>query len=89
MCFIKEKKLKKEIEILSDFNVDNLHNLLSNEFSNKDYKLNKSNYGSFYEKSFRFIKSKNYKNTCIVWTQIEKISQSFNKLINYEKVNQR
>lgn len=79
--------MKKEIEILSDFNVDNLHNFLLNDLTNKDYKLKKPNFGSFFEKSFKIIQSKNSKHICIVWTQAEKISNNFNKLINYENAN--
>ena len=79
--------MKKEIELLSNFNLDLLYNFLSHKIDKKEYILKKPHYGQFYEKAFKVINYREKKHLCIVWTQIEKIIANFEKLINYENIN--
>ena len=65
--------MKKEIELLSNFNLDLLYNFLGNEINKKKYILKKPQYGEFYEKAFKIINSREKKYLCVVWSQIEKI----------------
>jgi FkbH-like protein len=78
--------MKKEIELLSNFNLDLLHNFLDNEINKKKYILKKPQYGQFYEKAFKIINSREKKHLCIVWSQIEKIISNFERLVNYENI---
>ena len=78
--------MKKEIELLSNFNLDLLYNFLGNEINKKKYILKKPQYGQFYEKAFKIINSREKKHLCVVWSQIEKIISNFEKLVNYENI---
>ena len=53
--------MKKEIELLSNFNLDLLYNFLGNEINKKKYILKKPQYGEFYEKAFKIINSREKK----------------------------
>ena len=49
--------MKKNIRLVSDFNLDNYYNLLNKKINSKIYKLNKPYFGLFHEKCFELIKS--------------------------------
>lgn len=79
--------MKKNINLVSDFNLDIFYNFLSKKINNEKYKLNKPNFGLFHEKCFEMIKSKNKNHIIFVWTKIERVLKIFKSLIDNENVN--
>ena len=79
--------MKKNIRLVSDFNLDNYYNLLNKKINSKIYKLNKPYFGLFHEKCFELIKSKNKNHIIFVWSKIEGVLKNFNSLIANENIN--
>ena len=79
--------MKKNISFLSNFNVENLYNFAENKLESKEFILKKPEFGSFYDVAFKNLKSKQTDYLCVVWTQIEYLINSFNKLMYYQEIN--
>ena len=79
--------MKKEISLISNFNLDIYYNFLNKKIDNKKYKLNKPNFGLFYEKCFEMIKSKKNNYIIFIWSQIEGVLKNFKALIENENIN--
>lgn len=76
-----------KIKILSNFNSEIFSNYLNQKLNNREHKITKPVFGSFYQQSFKLIRSKEKIGTIIVWNQIEKILVNFDKLIYNKKFN--
>lgn len=81
--------MKQNINIFSDFNTEILYNFLSQKLDKSLFKINKPIFGFFYENSFKFIKNKKKSHLNIVWTKVDSVINSFNKILDYEKVNHK
>lgn len=79
--------MKQKIKILSNFNTDNLHNFLKNDFDRNKFSIEISPYGQFFQKIFKYINSKKTNDICIVWSQAEYTFKNFNQILNYEKIS--
>ena len=79
--------MKKNINLISDFNLDIFYNFLSKKIEIGKYKLNKPNFGLFHEKCFELINSKNKSHITFIWSRIEGVLNSFNSLMMNEKIN--
>ena len=47
--------MKKNIRLVSNFNLDTYYNFLNKKIDNKKYKLFKPNFGLFYDNCFEII----------------------------------
>lgn len=79
--------MKKSIELLSNFNTDNLYQFLEEDLNKEKYILKKGLYGQFFQRIFKIINSKKNKNTMILWSQVEHTFKNFDKILNYENVS--
>ena len=79
--------MKQNINIFSDFNTDILYNFLNKKLDKTQFKINKPIFGLFYENLFKFTKDKKKSHLSVVWTKVDRVINSFNKIIEYEKVN--
>ncbi len=79
--------MKKNIKLISDFNLDTYYNFLNQKINNKKYKLIKPNFGLFFDSCFEVINSKNKNHIIFAWTTINGVIKSFNSLINNENIN--
>tara|TARA_Y100001970_G_C14248961_1_gene870363 strand:+ start:3676 stop:5343 length:1668 start_codon:yes stop_codon:yes gene_type:complete len=79
--------VKQNINIFSDFNTDILYNFLNKKLDKTQFKINKPIFGLFYENLFKFTKDKKKSHLSVVWTKVDRVINSFNKIIEYEKVN--
>ena len=62
--------MKKNIKLISDFNLEIFYNFLSKKINQKIYKLHKPNFGLFYEKCFELIKNKKKSHIIFIWSKI-------------------
>ena len=79
--------MKQNINIFSDFNTEILYNFLEQKLDKKLFKINKPIFGFFYENLFKFTKNKKKSHLSVVWTKVDSVVNSFNKILDYEKVN--
>ena len=79
--------MKKNINLVSDFNLEIFYNFLSKKIDQKIYKLHKPNFGLFYEKCFELIKSKKRDHIIFIWSKIEGVLKNFNSLLMNKKTN--
>ena len=79
--------MKKNIRLISDFNLDTFYNFLSQKINHKKYKLLKPNFGLFYDRCFKLIESKNRNYAIFIWSKIEGVLKNFHSLIANENVN--
>ena len=79
--------MKKEISLISNFNLDIYYNFLNKKIDNKKYKLIKPNFGLFYEKCFEMVESKKSNYIIFIWSQIEGVLKNFKALIENENIN--
>ena len=79
--------MKQNINIFSDFNTEILYNFLRQKLDEKSFKINKPIFGFFYENLFKFTKDKKKSHLSVVWTKVDSVVNSFNKILDYEKVN--
>ena len=79
--------MKKNIRLISDFNLGTFYNFLSQKINRKKYKLLKPNFGLFYDKCFELIESKNRNYAIFIWSKIEGVLKNFHSLIANENVN--
>ena len=70
--------MKKNIKLVSDFNLDVYYNFLSKKINSKKYKIHKPKFGLFHERCFELINSKNHNHIIFLWSRIEKILKNFN-----------
>jgi len=76
--------MKKEIQLISDFNLSLFYNYLSNKIDNKKYKLNKPNYELFVSSCYKTINSTKQNHLIFVWNTPEETIKEFSNLINCE-----
>ena len=79
--------MKKNIKLISDFNLDILYNFLSKKIDAKKYKVFKPNFGLFHEKCFELIQSKEKNHIIFIWSRIEGVIKNFDNLLINKKFN--
>ena len=79
--------MKKNIKLVSDFNLDVYYNFLSKKINSKKYKIHKPKFGLFHERCFELINSKNHNHIIFLWSRIEKILKNFNFLLQNKNIN--
>jgi len=79
--------MKKNIKLISDFNLEIFYNFLSKKINQKIYKLHKPNFGLFYEKCFELIKNKKKSHIIFIWSKIEGVLKNFNSLLMNKKTS--
>jgi len=81
--------MKKNIKLISDFNLDTYYNFLVQKIDKKKYKLHQPNFGLFYDNCFKEVNSKNKNHIIFIWSSIEGVIKNFRALMLNEKVNLR
>ena len=76
--------MKKEIQLISDFNLSLFFNYLNNKIDKKKYKLNKPNYELFVSSCYKTINSSKKNHLIFVWNRVEETLNEFSNLINCE-----
>ena len=76
------KKNKKNIRLISNFNLDTYYNFLNQKIDSKKYKLIKPNFGLFYDSCFEIINGKSKNHIILIWSTIEGVIKSFQSLLN-------
>ena len=76
--------MKKEIQLISDFNFSLFYNYLNNKIDNKKYKINKPNYELFISSCYKIISSSKKNHLIFVWNRAETTIKEFSNLINGE-----
>ena len=79
--------MKKNIKLVSDFNLDVYYNFLNQKIDSKKYKLHKPNFGLFHEKCFELINSKGSNYIIFIWSRIEIVLKNFNFLLLNKNIN--
>ena len=79
--------MKKNIKLISDFNLEIFYNFLSKKINQKIYKLHKPNFGLFHEKCFELIKNKKKNHIIFIWSKIEGVLKNFNSLLMNKKTS--
>ena len=78
--------MKKQIKLISDFNLEAFYNFLSQKVNTKVYKIQKPNFGLFYEKCFELIKKKEKNHIIFIWSRAEGVIKNFNKIVINERI---
>ena len=76
--------MKKEIQLISDFNLSLFYNYLNNKIDKKKYKINKPNYELFISSCYKIISSSKKNHLIFVWNRAEATIKEFSNLINGE-----
>ena len=79
--------MKKNIRLISNFNLDTYYNFLNQKIDSKRYKLFKPDFGLFYDKCFEIINSKNKSYIIFMWSNIDGVISSFRSLMANESIN--
>ena len=79
--------MKKNIRLISNFNLETYYNFLNQKIDSKKYKLIKPNFGLFYDSCFEIINEKNKNHIILIWSTIEGVIKSFQSLLNNEKID--
>tara|TARA_B110000438_G_scaffold247415_1_gene249530 strand:- start:304 stop:1959 length:1656 start_codon:yes stop_codon:yes gene_type:complete len=79
--------MKKNIRLISNFNLDTYYNFLNQKIDFENYKLTKPNFGLFYDSCFEIINSKSKNHIILIWSTIEGVIKSFQSLLNNEKID--
>ena len=73
--------MKKEIQIISDFNSELFYNYLNNIIDKKIYNLNKPNFEMFASSCYKIINSKRKNHVLIAWNRAEVTIKEFSNLL--------
>jgi len=79
--------MKKNIRLISNFNLDTYYNFLNQKIDSKRYKLFKPDFGLFYDKCFELINSKNKSYIIFMWSNIDGVISSFRSLMENKNIN--
>ena len=79
--------MKKNIRLISDFNLDTYYNFLNQKIDSKKYKLYRPNFGLFYDNCFEIINSKNKNYIVFMWSTIDGVIKNFRSLMINENIN--
>ncbi len=81
--------MKKEIQIISDFNSELFYNYLNNIIDKKKYNLNKPNFEMFASSCYKIINSKRKSHVLIAWNRAEVIIKEFSNLLMESKLSEK
>ena len=81
--------MKKEIQIISDFNSELFYNYLNNIIDKKIYNLNKPNFEMFGSSCYKIINSKGKNHVLIAWNRAEVTIKEFSNLLIENKLSEK
>ena len=81
--------MKKEIQIISDFNSELFYNYLNNKIDKKVYNLTKPNFELFASSCYKIINSKKKNHTLIAWNRAEVTIKEFSSLLIENKLSEK
>ena len=81
--------MKKEIQIISDFNSELFYNYLNNIIDKKKYNLNKPNFEMFASSCYKIINSKRKNHVLIAWNRAEVTIKEFSNLLMESKLSEK
>ena len=81
--------MKKEIQIISDFNSELFYNYLNNIIDKKKYNLNKPNFEMFGSSCYKIINSKRKNHVLIAWNRAEVTIKEFSNLLIKNKLSEK
>ena len=81
--------MKKEIQIISDFNSELFYNYLNNIIDKKIYNLNRPNFEMFASSCYKIINSKRKKHVLIAWNRAEATIKEFSNLLTENKLSEK
>ena len=81
--------MKKEIQIISDFNSELFYNYLNNIIDKKTYNLNKPNFEMFASSCYKIINSKRKNHVLIAWNRAEVTIKEFSNLLMENKLSEK
>ena len=81
--------MKKEIQIISDFNSELFYNYLNNIIDKKKYNLNKPNFEMFASSCYKIINSKRKNHVLIAWNRAEVTIKEFSNLLMENKLSEK